>query len=296
MKEFVNFLLQVVSPASGLQREASLDVEDEFHRAPEISNELQTTPGSPANAREPGILESSSDADVFPRPEEIACTTGEGKEGGEVEQRAEASLLAISPESGAVDQSEKNNDVYQGMELEEDRENRQAMEAWEAQRGIQEVGFRCVRLLMFNYKCWCLIINVGFQLFGDFKFSIYREEQQEPMALTLAKHGEEENKTGEIGEGVVNGIISSHLNSHIPSNHPSNMVLDTQPNTFRESHQEEGTQPTNLVRSHEENLLNGEAGVLKQELPEELGAEVKQEEQLVEQVAILFSLFFSSYF
>ena len=111
------------------------------------------------------------------------------------------------------------------------------------------------------------------------------------MALTLAKHGEEENKSGEIGEGVVNGIISSHLNSHIPSNHPSNMVLDTQPNTFRESHQEEVAQPTNLVRSHEENLLNGEAGVLKQELPEELGAEVKQEEQLVEQVAILFSLF-----
>ena len=116
------------------------------------------------------------------------------------------------------------------------------------------------------------------------------------MALTLAKHGEEENKSGEIGEGVVNGIIASHLNSHIPSNHPSNMVLDTQPNTFRESHQEEVTQPTNLVRSHEENLLNGEAGVLKQELPEELGAEVKQEEQLVEQVAILFSLFFSSDF
>ena len=153
LKEFVNFLLQVVSPASGLQREASLDVEDEFHRAPEISNELQTTPGSPANAGEPGISESSSHGDVFPRPEEIACTTGEGKEGGEVEQRGEASLLAISPESGAVDQSEKSNDVYQGMESEEDRENRQALEAWEAQRGIQEVGFRCVRLLMFNYKC-----------------------------------------------------------------------------------------------------------------------------------------------
>ena len=153
LKEFVNFLLQVVSPASGLQREASLDVEDEFHRAPEISNELQTTPGSPANAGEPGISESSSHGDVFPRPEEIACTTGEGKEGGEVEQRAEASLLSISQESVAVDQSEKNNDVYQGMESEEDRENRQAMEAWEAQRGIQEVGFRCVRLLMFNYKC-----------------------------------------------------------------------------------------------------------------------------------------------
>ena len=112
------------------------------------------------------------------------------------------------------------------------------------------------------------------------------------MALTLAKHGEEENKSGEIGEGVVNGIISSHLNSHIPSNHPSNMVLDTQPNTFRESHQEEVSQPTNLARSHDENLLNGEAGGLKQELPEELGAEVKQEEQLVEQVAILFSLLF----
>ena len=153
LKEFVNVLLQVVSPASGLQREASLDVEDEFHRAPESSNELQTTSGSPANAREPGILERSSHGEVFPRPEEIACTTGEGKEGGEVEERAEASLLAIGPESGAADQSEKNNDVYQGMESEEDRENRQAMEAWEEQRGIQEVGFRCVRLLMFNYKC-----------------------------------------------------------------------------------------------------------------------------------------------
>ena len=116
------------------------------------------------------------------------------------------------------------------------------------------------------------------------------------MALTLAKHGEEENKSGEIGEGVVNGIISSHLNSHIPSNHPSNMVLDTQPNTFRESHQEEVTQPTNLVRGHEENLLNGEAGVLKQELPEELGAEVKQEEQLVEQVAIFFPGSFAAIF
>ena len=153
LKEFVNFLLQVVSPASGLQREASLDVEDEFHRAPETSNELQTTSGSPANAGEPGILESSSHGDVFPRPEEIACTTGEGKEGGEVEEKTEASLLTISHESVADDQSEKNNDSYQGMESEEDRENRQAMETWEAQRGIQEVGFRCVRLLMFNCKC-----------------------------------------------------------------------------------------------------------------------------------------------
>ena len=116
------------------------------------------------------------------------------------------------------------------------------------------------------------------------------------MALTLAKHGEEENKSGEIGEGVVNGIISSHLNSHIPNNHPSNMVLDTQPNTFRESHQEEVIQPTNLVRSHEENLLNGEAGVLKQELPEELGAEVKQEEQLVEQVALFFLVLLQLFF
>ena len=151
LKEFVNFLLQVVSPASGLQREASLDVEDEFHRAPESSNELETTSEPHANAGEPGILESSSHGEVFPRPEEIACTTGEGKEAEEVEERGEASLLAISQESGAVDKSEKNNDVYQGMESEEDRENRQAMEAWEAQRGVQEVGFRCVRLLMFNY-------------------------------------------------------------------------------------------------------------------------------------------------
>ena len=151
LKEFVNFLLQVVSPANGLQREASLDVEDEFHRAPESSNELETTSEPHANAGEPGILESSSHADVFPRPEEIACTTGEGKEAEEVEERGEASLLAISQESGAVDKSEKNNDVYQGMESEEDRENRQAMEAWGAQRGVQEVGFRCVRLLMFDY-------------------------------------------------------------------------------------------------------------------------------------------------
>ena len=117
-------------------------------------------------------------------------------------------------------------------------------------------------------------------------FVHFREEQQEPMALTLAKPSEEE-KAG-IGEGVVNGIISSHLNSHIVTNHENNMVLNNQP-TNSHSVSLDINQPTNLVTGQEENLVNGES-MLKQEVQEEMGtSEVKQEEQVVEQVATTFN-------
>ena len=97
------------------------------------------------------------------------------------------------------------------------------------------------------------------------------------MALTLTKPCEEEEKRAGIGEGVVNGIISNHLNSsHIVANHATNMVLNNQ----------DINQPTNLVTGsgQEQNLVNGET-MLKQEVQEEMGtSEVKQEEQIVEQV------------
>ena len=117
-------------------------------------------------------------------------------------------------------------------------------------------------------------------------FVFFREEQQEPMALTLTKPSEEEKRSvGGIGEGVVNGIISNHLNSsHIVTNHATNMVLDSQLADSLDIN----NQPTNLVTGQEEKLVNGES-MLKQEVQEEMGtSEVKQEEQVVEQVAVNF--------
>ena len=101
------------------------------------------------------------------------------------------------------------------------------------------------------------------------------------MALTLTKPVEAEKQMEGLGEGVVNGIITTHLNSNVVSNHPTNMVLNSQPTNPTNL---EMNQPTNLVTS---NLVNGE-GVLKQEVQEEVGTEVKQEEQVVEQVDTFF--------
>ena len=49
----------------------------------------------------------------------------------------------VCPMESAVEdgKDERGNGVYP-MESLEDREDRQAMEAWEAQRGIEGVGFR----------------------------------------------------------------------------------------------------------------------------------------------------------
>ena len=103
------------------------------------------------------------------------------------------------------------------------------------------------------------------------------------MALTLTKPSEDEKRSvGRIGEGVVNGIISNHLNSsHIVTNHATSMVLNSQSANSLDIN----NQPTNLVTGQQENLLNGES-MLKQEVQEEIGTSVvKQEEQVVEQVA-----------
>ena len=104
------------------------------------------------------------------------------------------------------------------------------------------------------------------------------------MALTLTKPSEEEKRSvGGIGQGIANGIISNHLNSsHIVTNHATNMVLNSQPANSLDI----SNQPTNLVTGQEENnLVNGES-MLKQEVQEEMGTSVvKQEEQVVEQVA-----------
>ena len=130
----------------------------------------------------------------------------------------------------------------------------------------------------------CMTLMILLEIFPDL-FVFFREEQQEPMALTLTKPSEEEKRSvGGIGEGVVNGIISNHLNSsHIVTNHATNMVLNSQP-TDSHSASLDINQPTNLVTGQEENLVNGES-MLKQEVEEEMGtSEVKQEEQVVEQV------------
>ena len=139
------FVFQVVSSVGGLQRDTSIDVEDEFHRqAPESSTEFQTEAPT-----EPGTQEGG----IFPRAEETARTT-EGA--NEAQQRVEDNVegrLGADPESkengvypmeSAVEDGkvESGNGVYPGMESAEDRENREAMEAWEAQRGIEGVGFR----------------------------------------------------------------------------------------------------------------------------------------------------------
>ena len=131
------------------------------------------------------------------------------------------------------------------------------------------------------YKTSQICESLLFEIFLHL-FVFFREEQQEPMALTLTKPSEEEKRSiGGIGEGVVNGIISNHLNSsHIVTNHATNMVLDSQPANSLDIN----NQPTNLVTGQEENLVNGES-MLKQEVQEEMGtSEVKQEEQVVEQV------------
>ena len=124
-----------------------------------------------------------------------------------------------------------------------------------------------------------MMIDLKIHLFIFLHF--LREEQQEPMALTLSKPVEAEKQMEGLGEGVVNGIITTHLNSNVVSNHPTNMVLNSQPTNPTNL---EMNQPTNLVTS---NLVNGE-GVLKQEVQEEVGTEVKQEEQVVEQVDTFF--------
>ena len=127
----------------------------------------------------------------------------------------------------------------------------------------------------------CMTLMILLEIFPDC-FVFFREEQQEPMALTLTKPSEEEKRpVGGVGEGVVNGIISNHLNSsNIVTNHATNMVLNSQLGNSLDIN----NQPTNLVTGQEENLVNGES-MLKQEVQEEMGtSEVKQEEQVVEQV------------
>ena len=125
------FIFQVVSPAGGLQRDASIDVEDEFHRAPESSAELQT----PAETRSP---ERNSEGVIFPRAEETPRPMEDVKEVQRNENNLEG-RLGVDPESD--NENGKENGVYP-MESEEEKENREAMEAWEAQRGIEGANFR----------------------------------------------------------------------------------------------------------------------------------------------------------
>ena len=63
-------------------------------------------------------------------------------EGVKEVQRNENNLegrLGVDPESD--NENGKENGVYP-MESEEEKENREAMEAWEAQRGIEGANFR----------------------------------------------------------------------------------------------------------------------------------------------------------
>ena len=145
------FVFQVVSSGGGLQRDTSIDVEDEFHRqAPESSTEFQSDSETP---REPGTLERNPEGVILPRAEETARITEDASEAQQRVEDNEEGRLGVGPESkengvypmesGVEDgKVESGNGVYPGMESAEDRENREAMEAWEAQRGIEEAGFR----------------------------------------------------------------------------------------------------------------------------------------------------------
>ena len=137
-----------MSSAGSLQRDTSIDVEDEFHRAPESSTEFQTE--TPTEAK---TLERTPEGNgVFPTAEETLRTT---ENANDVQQNVEVSAEGrpgvdpepkengVYPMESAVEdgKGERGNGAYP-MESLEDRENREAMEAWEAQRGIEGVGFR----------------------------------------------------------------------------------------------------------------------------------------------------------
>ena len=133
-------IFQVASSSGGLQRDTSIDVEDEFHRAPESSTEFQTE-------MEPRTLDRTPEGGIFPRAEEIPRTT---EDANAVEKdNVEGGIGNVDPESEmkngvypAMDSMEEREKVYPAMESAEDRENREAMEAWEAQRGIEGNHFR----------------------------------------------------------------------------------------------------------------------------------------------------------
>lgn len=132
------FVFQVASSSGGLQRDTSIEVEDEFHRAPESCTELQTEPRT-LERREEGPV-------IFPRAEETPRTTEDANGVQKVENSMDG-RVGVDPESEngvypAMDSVAGREKVYPGMESVEDRENREAMEAWEAQRGIEGAGFR----------------------------------------------------------------------------------------------------------------------------------------------------------
>ena len=138
------FVFQVASTSGGLQRDTSIEVEDEFHRAPESSTEIRTE--SPTEAR---TLERTGEGGIFPRAEETPRTMeADANCVHKVEDSVEG-RIGVDPESEmengvypAMESVEAREKVYPGMESVEERENREAMEAWEAQRGIEGAGFR----------------------------------------------------------------------------------------------------------------------------------------------------------
>ena len=135
------FVFQVASSSGGLQRDTSIDVEDEFHRAPESCTELQRE--TPTESR---TLEKREEGGIFPRAEETPRTTEDANGAQKVEESVEG-RVGVDPESEngvypALDSVAVREKVYPGLESVEDRENREAMEAWEAQRGIEGAGFR----------------------------------------------------------------------------------------------------------------------------------------------------------
>ena len=136
------FVFQVASTSGGLQRDTSIEVEDEFHRAPESSStELQRE--SPT---EPRTQERTPEEGTLPRVEETPWTREDANGVQKVEDGVDG-RVGVDPESEngvypAMDSVEGREKGYPGMESVEERENREAMEAWEAQRGIEGAGFR----------------------------------------------------------------------------------------------------------------------------------------------------------
>ena len=136
------FVFQVASTSGGLQRDTSIEVEDEFHRAPESSStELERE--SPT---EPRTLERTPEGGTLPRVEETPWTREDANGVQKVEDGVDG-RVGVDPESEngvypAMDSEEGREKGYPGMESVEERENREAMEAWEAQRGIEGAGFR----------------------------------------------------------------------------------------------------------------------------------------------------------
>ena len=98
---------------------------------------------TPTDAR---TLERTPEGGILPRAEETPRTTEDANGVQKVENSMDG-RVGVDPESEngvypALDSVAVREKVYPGMESVEDRENREAMEAWEAQRGIEGAGFR----------------------------------------------------------------------------------------------------------------------------------------------------------